>query len=190
FVAVEELLMNFFAGIETTAAVLSFGIDRLGVDTRVQERLLGEVEADDDCPYLECFINETMRYFPPIPFVVRQATVNAEIGSCDIKVGQLVVLSIVGVHHHPHYWKEPAVFDCSRAEFVQNTYDRRAFLPFISGPRTCGGATLARVELIEGLKALIRRFEIHRNGDQVSFDYGLALRPKSWELVEINRRGR
>jgi cytochrome P450 len=188
FVAVEELLMNFFAGIETTAATLSFAIDRLGVDARVQQRLFEEVEADGECPYLDCFINETMRYFPAIPFVVRQPVSDTAIGHTEFKAGQLIMLSVVGVHHHPAYWREPEIFDSSRAEFMQNTYDRRAFIPFLAGPRMCGGATLARLELVEGLKAFIRQFEVRRHGDEIRFDYGLALRPNTWAQIEIARR--
>jgi cytochrome P450 len=187
FAALNELLMNFFAGIETTAATLSFAIDRLGIDKRVEQRLLTEVNSEE-CPYLECFLNETMRYFPAIPFVVRQVASDTTIDGCSFRMGQLLVLSIVGVHHDRRYWKKPEIFDCSRVEFLGNTYDRRAFIPFLTGPRTCGGARLARMELTEGLKAFIRRFKVERKGDEIKFDYGLALRPNSWDLIEISKR--
>jgi cytochrome P450 len=188
FVALDEFLMNFFAGVETTAATLSFAIDRLGIDVRVQNRLLNEIEANGDLPYLDCYINETMRYFPAIPFVIRQAACDAAIGDVKFNAGDLVLLSIVGVHHNPSHWKDPQVFDCSRVEFMQSTYDRRAFIPFLAGPRICGGAKLARMELVEGLKAFIRRFRVERKGDAINFDYGLALRPNSWNLVAISER--
>jgi cytochrome P450 len=187
FGALDEFLMNFFAGIETTAATLSFAIDRLGVDSRVRERLLKEVNSDR-CPYLECFLNETMRYFPAIPFVVRQVMVDTTIDDTTFQAGQLVVLSIVGAHHDPRYWRDPEIFDCSRVEFLRNTYNRRAFIPFLAGPRMCGGARLARMELIEGLKAFIRGFNVEREGDEIKFDYGLALRPNSWERMKISKR--
>jgi cytochrome P450 len=54
--------------------------------------------------------------------------------------------------------------------------------------RSCGGAKLARLELIEGLKASIRRFIVTRKGDELSFDYTIAMRPKSWDHVEIATR--
>jgi cytochrome P450 len=52
----------------------------------------------------------------------------------------------------------------------------------------CGGARLARMELIEGLKAFIRGFNVEREGDEIKFDYGLALRPNSWERMKISKR--
>jgi cytochrome P450 len=183
----EELLMNFFAGIETTAATLGFAIDRLGVDERVQRRLYDETTSDVT-DYLDCFINETMRYFPPIPFVVRQAARDIAVNGTTFKEGQTLVLSIIGVHHDERHWDRPFVFHTSRPAFLNGDYNRRAFIPFLSGPRMCGGATLAKLELIEGLGAFIRAFQVMRQGDDIAFDYGLALRASSWDLVTINRR--
>jgi cytochrome P450 len=187
FDPVEELLMNFFAGIETTAATLSFAIDRLGVDAKVQARLRTELHDGQSETYLSCFIQETMRYFPAIPFVVREVASDITIDDLHLANGQTVILSIVGLHHNPRYWIDPQIFDCSRSEFIGNAYDRRAFIPFLSGPRMCGGAKLAKLELDEGLKAFIRHFNISNQTDEIGFDYGLALRPRSRHAASITR---
>src|SRR5262245_38929069 len=158
FVAAEELMMNFFAAVESTTATLATAIDRLGVYADVQHRLAAEVTANQTCPQLECFINEILRYYPSIPFIVRQVASDAEIEGLQLKAGSIIIISIIGVHHHPGYWKDPDRFDCDRPEFVEDSYDRRAFIPFSSGIRSCGGAKLARLELSEGLKAFIERF--------------------------------
>ena len=188
FDPLQELLMNFFAGIETTAATLSFAIDRLGADPRVQQRLFDEIQAGKQEVYLNCFVQETMRYFPAIPFVVREAASDGSLNGVNFTKGQIVVVSVVGLHHNSECWNEPEIFDCSRAEFLDDTYNRRAFLPFLSGPRMCGGAKLAKLELVEGLRAFVRRFTVHGGTDEIGFDYGLALRPKSWSEVRIERR--
>jgi cytochrome P450 len=189
FNPLDELLMNFFAGIETTAATLSFAIDRLGIDARVQQRLYDEILSDQGDPYLDCFVQETLRYFPTIPFVVRQATLDAVLKGTALTRGQPFLISIIGLHHDPSNWNEPDIFDCSRPEFLDNTYDRRAFLPFLAGPRMCGGARLAKMELNEGLKAFMRRFSVKGGTDEVGFDYGLALRPRTPAGFLISRRG-
>jgi cytochrome P450 len=188
FDALEELLMNFFAGIETTTATLSFAIDRLASDPRIQQRLFDEIDAADEQRYLDCFIQETMRFFPPIPFVVREAAASDRLNGVTLRKDQTVLVSIVGLHHNGSYWNEPEIFDCSRAEFLNDSYNRRAFLPFLAGPRICGGAKLAKLELIEGLKAAVRHFTFCGRTDDVRFDYGLALRPKSWAEVSFSRR--
>jgi len=72
FNPLDELMMNFFAGLETTAATLDLPSDRLGIDPRVEQRLHDEIHAGRGEPYLDCFVQETLRYFPTIP--VRRKT--------------------------------------------------------------------------------------------------------------------
>jgi cytochrome P450 len=182
-----ELLMNFFAAIETTAATLCFAIDRLGVSARVQERLHEEVTRNEDT-YLSCFIQETLRYFPTIPFVVRETVEKTTLGGTTIAEGQPFMISIVGLHHDKRKWTDPDVFDTSRAEFLTSSYDRRSFLPFLAGPRMCGGAKLARLELKEGLRAFVRAFETKNDSENVGFDYGITLRPRALGRVTFSRR--
>ena len=180
--------MNFFAAVESTTATLSIAIDRLGVHQHVQEGLAGSVAADQMSPQLDWFINEVLRYYPSIPFMVRQVAADVELERLSLKKGGIIIISVIGVHHHQDYWKDADRFDCGRSEFVENVYDRRAFIPFSSGIRSCGGAKLARLELTEGLKAFIRSFVVKRQGDDISFDYVMAMRPSSWERVTISRR--
>jgi cytochrome P450 len=186
----EELLMNFFAGIETSAATLSWCITCLAPNPKVQERVHREAIGNEEAtPYLECFINETMRYFPAIPFVIRQTASAETIGGTELQPNSLVLLSVVGLHHHPKYWKDPHILNTARAEFLENRYDRRAFVPFLTGPRMCGGARLARLEITEGLKTFLRLYEVRGGTSEFRFDYGLAMRPSSWSHIEIVKRG-
>ena len=182
-----ELLMNFFAAIETTVATLCFAIDRLGLSARAQDRLHGEDLRGGDT-YLNCFINETLRYFPTVPFVVREAAEDVELDGITLRQGQTFLISIVGLHFDVQRWVEPEIFDSSRQEFLTNTYDRRSFLPFLAGPRMCGGAKLAGLELREGLRAFVRRFEVSNSSEDVGFDYGITLRPRHLGAMTFARR--
>jgi cytochrome P450 len=185
----EEFMMNFFAGVETTAATLCWAVDRLGADQQAQSRLYDEVSQDGEhFPLLECFINETMRYFPPIPFIIREVVSRQRLNDQELFPGTLLLVSVVGVHHHQDYWDEPHIFDSRRPAFLQNTYDRTAFIPFLAGPRMCGGSRLARLELTEGLKCFIRMYSAKRTTDEVFFDYGLALRPVLPNNLQVSRR--
>lgn len=187
FDPVHELLMNFFAAIETTAATLCFAIDRLGLSTSVQDRLHEDILNDNDV-HLNCFINETLRCFPTVPFVVRQAVEETRLGGAVVARGQAFLISIVGLHHDPRAWGDAHVFDASRKEFLTDSYDRRAFLPFLAGPRMCGGARLARLELREGLKAFLRRFSVTNDSVAVGLDYGITLRPRALGRMTFSRR--
>lgn len=183
-----EFMMSFFAAIETTTATLSTAIDRLGVYTAAQKNLHAEVLADETFPRLECFVNEVLRFYPPVPLLTRLVASDTRLEELELKAGSVITVSIVGVHHHPAYWKDPDIFDCERPEFAQNSYDRRAFIPYASGIRSCGGARLAQLELIEGLKAFIRHFIVSRAGDSLSFDYAVVMRPKSLNCLKITSR--
>ncbi len=188
FNAADEFMMNFFAATESSSSTLSTAINRLGVHQAAQERLAAEVTAGENFAQLECFINETLRCYPPIPFVVRQVASETKIEGLPLKPGNVIIISIIGIHRHSGYWKDPELFDPARVEFVEDTYDRRAFIPFGKGLRTCGGTRLARLELAEGLKAFIRQFVVTHESDELSFEYSLAMRPKSWEGMQISRR--
>lgn len=189
FSPVEEFVMNFFAGVETTVTTALWVIDRLGANQQVQERIHTEVlSGEAQTPYTDCMINETMRYFPPIPFLTREVGADTVLDGHNLYAGQLIMVSIVGVHQNPAFWSNPRVFDASRKEFLENSFDRRAFIPFLTGPRMCGGARLGRLEVREAVLAIVRQFAFSRADDVIRFDYALALRPAQGASVSVSRR--
>jgi cytochrome P450 len=189
FSPVEEFVMNFFAGVETTVTTALWVIDRLGANQQVQERIHTEVLSGEALtPYTDCLINETMRYFPPIPFLTREVGADTVLDGRELYAGQLIMVSIIGVHQNPAFWSNPRVFDASRKEFVENSFDRRAFIPFLTGPRMCGGARLGRLEVKEAILAVVRQFAFSRADDIIRFDYALALRPAQESSVSVSRR--
>ncbi|RWC93027.1 MAG: cytochrome P450 [Mesorhizobium sp.] len=189
FSPIEEFVMNLFAGVETTVTTVLWVIDRLGANQKVQERIHDEIAgAKADTPFTDCFINETMRYFPPIPFLTREVSADTVIDGVALRAGQLIMLSIVGAHQHPEFWENPRTFDASRKEFIDNSFDRRAFIPFLTGPRMCGGARLGRLEVEQAVRAVVRQFAFARTDDIIRFDYALALRPASGMAVVVSRR--
>ncbi|TPI61063.1 cytochrome P450 [Mesorhizobium sp. B3-1-7] len=189
FSPIEEFVMNLFAGVETTVTTVQWVIDRLGANQQVQERIYSEIAGGKaQTPFTDCFINETMRYFPPIPFLTREVSTDAVLDGTSLRAGQLIMLSVVGVHQHPEFWENPRTFDASRKEFINNSFDRRAFIPFLTGPRMCGGARLGRLEVEQAVRAVVRQFAFTRADDVIRFDYALALRPASGMSVQVSRR--
>ena len=186
FRIVSEYLINSFAGSETSVTAILWAIDRLGAMPEFQEKLAA---MDPDSPEgeqaLEALINETLRYFPPIPLVIRRLAQDMDYRGGKLREGELIVVSIIGLHHSTDYWTNPQDFDPERPEFAEKTYNRQAFVPFAAGPRVCGGMRLARIEVREALRLFIKRFRVTRTAEQISFDYGLVLRPRdfmSWKL--------
>ena len=76
----------------------------------------------------------------------------------------------------------------SRLAFLNDSYDRTAFIPFLAGPRICGGSRLARIELSGGLRALVEQFVVHNDTGEIAFDYAIALHPRFAQTVSIERR--
>ena len=188
FSAEEEFLSNLFGGLETTVATSSWVLDRLAMNAQVQARVYDEIERGGKTPYTDCMINETMRYLPTIPFVDRLVVEDISLDGNDFRKGQVFVMSIISAHHHPQYWKDPHIFDSSRSEFMDDTYDRRAYIPFLTGHRMCGGARLARAEIYEAVRAAVKLFQFTRQDDIVHFDYGLALKPQKSTKISVSRR--
>ena len=154
-----------------------------------QERIHAEIlSGEAQTPYTDCMINETMRYFPPIPFLTREVGADTALDGRTLHAGQLVMVSIIGVHQNRAFWSNPRVFDASRKEFMENSFDRRAFIPFLTGPRMCGGARLGRLEVKEAVLAVVRQFAFSRADDIIRFDYALALRPAQGSSVGVSRR--
>ncbi|MEP6566187.1 MAG: cytochrome P450 [Mesorhizobium sp.] len=189
FSPIEEFVMNLFAGVETTVATVLWVIDRLGANQEVQQRIQSEINANAaETPFTDCIINETMRYLPSIPFLVREVGVDMVLDGKDLRTGQLILVSVVGVHQHPAFWEDPKTFDASRKEFIEDNYDRRAFIPFLTGPRMCGGARLGRLEVKEAVRAVVRQFTFARADNVIRFDYALALRPAAGSSISVSRR--
>lgn len=186
--ATEELLIGALAATESTTATMMMLIDRLGVNQNVQERIREERSSHSSSQiYASCFIKETLRYFPPIPFVSRTATADTEVNKHTIRRGQSFIVSIIGIHHDSRHWNAPHIFDSARSEFIDDGYDRKSFVPFLRGPRTCGGMRIAEIELASALNAFIDRFRSINSEPGISIDYSLVLRPKPTKTLHIER---
>lgn len=179
-----DFLTNMFAGIETTTASLMWMIDSLSRNSDMQTALLTDLENDDQTR-IDGFKNETMRFFPPIPFVVRKLTRPVEFSGVQLVAGDSVLLSLIGMHRDPNYWLEPHEFHASRPEFKNYS---SAFKPFLSGPRACGGRRIAEMEINVALRILLRNFIFKNTGPETGFRYSLAFRPIFTNDLKIKKR--
>lgn len=189
FDAVEELAMITFGGSETTTASILWCLDVAGRSTDVQNRMRDEVLTNSpDAKYLRTFIHEVLRRFPAVPMVTRKCLEDVELNGRMFHKGQTILISIVGLHHQADKWHDPDVFDASRAEFMQRSYDRQSFMPFSAGARTCGGTRLAMLEIEQALRHFLRNFNLRQSADHVGFDYSLAMAPSTSGTIELTPR--
>ena len=173
--AMADLMTNMFAGIETTTASLSWMIDSLGRNQALQDHLRADVGTG--AAMLTRFRNECLRVFPPIPFVVRSVVADTRLGTRDLAAGDLLLISLVGLHRDPGAWSAPGRFHATRPEFAPDAAPNPAFRPFLSGPRACGGRRIAEIEMTEALRHLLTSFRLESPPADPAFAYGLAFRP-------------
>jgi cytochrome P450 len=173
FDAVQEMLQNLLAASETVASSLLWAVDRLGRSPGLQDALRQQPDQ------LDLFIKELLRLFPPVPMVTRIALPDATVGGMAFQHHEPVVISLVGLHCHRDYWQQPFEFQLPRPEFAQDRYERLAYIPFLSGPRVCGGMRLALAEMQAALLQVLDLFDVLPVVDPLGFEYGLASRPSA-----------
>jgi len=173
-----DVLGNIFiflvAGHETTASVLSATMALLATHQEEQEELYrhirsvvpdGRLPAYQDVPQLSlvlAVIYETLRLFPPVSFVRREAAedciVPTDLGeTLPIPKGTMLVAMIDAMHRNPKYWPDPHEFRPSR---FLGDYNKDAFIPFSAGPRACIGRRFSEIEQIAVLSVIVLHYKI------------------------------
>lgn len=185
-----EITINLFAGTETTVSTMCWVLNILARQPDLQDRIAAQAQqAGSDAPALTHLIQEVMRYCPPVPLLVRTVAKSQEtLAGRPVPEGAMIALSIVGLHHHHDHWTDPARFDPARPEFVQNTYHRRAYLPFSAGPRVCGGLGLARAEIAIGLSRILAGYRIAPVAGPIRYEFSLTLRPLGTSQLQFMPR--
>jgi cytochrome P450 len=169
----DEVVTIMGAGHETTASALTWTWHLLSLHAEVEEKLHAEVDTVlggrvpvlSDLPELEyttCVIKESMRLFPPVWALARQALEEDEIGGFQIPRGSMVLLSPYVTHRHPGYWEFPERFDPDRFRGERSHESRLAYFPFGGGPRICIGNNFAMMEAVLILALVAQRFRLER----------------------------
>jgi cytochrome P450 len=154
----DEVLTLIAAGHETTATALSWTWYLLSQNPTAESKLHAELDrvlggraasvADlPNLPYTGMVIDETMRLYPPVWAVGRQAIDQDEVIGHRVPQGSNILLSQWLAHRHPAFWEKPERFEPERfaAERAAGR-PRYAFFPFGGGPRMCIGNLFALTE--------------------------------------------
>lgn len=147
----DELIALLEAGHETTATSLAWTFERLVRTPRVLERLLTELEGDDE-RYLDAVVKEALRVRPVVFAATRLLDAPVELGPYRVPSGWLAAPVISLVHRDPDVFPEPEEFRPERFLGEDTTRVQKAWMPFGGGRRYCAGAQLALLEM----KVIIR----------------------------------
>ncbi|MBX7433385.1 cytochrome P450 [Mycobacterium sp. Y57] len=141
------------AGNDTTAATLSWVVERLVRHPEVLHRVEQTLAAGDES-YLDAVITETLRLRPTIPFTAR--TVNRDVVVNDVFLprGSMIFLYINGIHRRADLYDAPDEFRPER--FLGTTPDPAHWLPFGGGINRCLGGNMAMFEARVLLRTILQ----------------------------------
>lgn len=98
--------------------------------------------------YMDQVLDESLRMYPPIQRTDRVAGADYTYENIRIQKGQLISISIYGLHHDSDVYPEPDKFRPERFdEASKASRDNLSFLPFGAGPRNCIGMRFATIEI-------------------------------------------
>ena len=175
---ISQSFLFFVAGFDTVSTAMTFLSYELSLNPEIQQRLFEEIREVDEnlegkaisydlvmkMQYLDMVVSESLRLWPPAPFVdrfcVKDYTYEDEDGlKFTIEKGQTIWFPIVGLHHDPKYYHNPEKFDPERfSPENRGNINRNAYLPFGVGPRNCIGSRFALMEVKIAMYYLLLNF--------------------------------
>lgn len=158
------------AGNETTTNLITNGVRILTEDPSL------ELELFENVDLIPTFIEEVLRFYPPIVAIGRVATQDTEIGSQMIRAGEQVISWVGAANRDESKFDDPNVFNIRRKP--------NPHMSFGFGIHFCLGAPLARLEGKIAMEMLFQNYkEITRIPDrnvtpiQSSFVFGVKNYP-------------
>ncbi|GGB44272.1 cytochrome P450 [Roseibium aquae] len=185
-----EAAVIFMAGHETTANTLAWTWYLLSQSPGVRQKLHAEVDAVlgdrtpdfkdvAKLPYCKAIIEETLRLYPPVPILAREAMEDVQISHKPIAKGSLVMVVPWLMHRNPELWDNADAFIPER--FIDpdaKKPNKYGYVPFSIGPRICAGLQFGMTEAILSLAILARHFDLAlQPGTDVQPVARLTLRP-------------
>ncbi|MCF6232750.1 MAG: cytochrome P450 [Rhodobacteraceae bacterium] len=168
---VDQVAIFFLAGHETSASALAWALYMMALYPDWQDRLASEAQVLDVCDFSHAkrlkvsrdVFRETLRLYPPVPMMVRQASCPEQFRDREVPRGSQIVLSPWHLHRHELLWDNPDGFDPDRWQTENGkTSQRNAYMPFSAGARVCTGAGFAMIEGPLILSMILRDFRVER----------------------------
>ncbi|CAN6559179.1 unnamed protein product [Malus baccata var. baccata] len=177
----------YLAGYETTAVSATWCLMLLASNPKWQESVRTEalqvcqgcIPDNDMIPkmkQLTMVIHESLRLYPPVTVVSREAFKDMKFGDINIPKGVNVWTTVATLHTDPEIWGPDAyVFNPDRfANGITGACKLpHVYMPFGMGPRVCLGQNLAMVELKILIALLVSNFSFSLSP---KYRHGPALR--------------
>ena len=200
---VAQAFVFFIAAFETSASTMALCLYELSKNQKAQRKLQREMDqvaekcGDEglnydlisDLKYLDCCIDETLRKYPPAPFLMRECVKSYKIPRSGLVIdkGTQVIISNYGIQRDPDIYADPLTFKPER--FLDSpsggaTGKGCVYLPFGDGPRMCIGMRMGKLIAKIGLYMLLTKFNFGFDGATPKGE--LAFSPKQFVLTLKN----
>ncbi len=195
---IDEILILFTAGHETTSNALTFTLFLLALHPEIQERVYEEVSGpmNDVSPieqiakyqYTKQCIEESMRLYPPAYFSDRVAIEDDIYDQLTLKKGTMILISFFEVHRHKGFWNDSESFNPDRFDpGIDKKEYANWYFPFGAGPRMCIGNNFAMYEMILAVSKLVRKYKIQTNLNRIEIKPLITLKPQNASITCTSR---
>lgn len=164
----DELMTLVFAGHETTATSMAWGLYWIHHLPEVHEKLKKELDTLENSPdpmrifhlpYLSAICNETLRITPAVPFTPpRMVRDTVELLGHQLEPGTVVIPSIYLTHRREDIYPQPQQFKPER--FLERQFSPYEFIPFGGGARSCIGQALAMFQMKLVLTTILSHYQL------------------------------
>ena len=194
---IDEILILFTAGHETTSNALTFAASLLARHPEWQDKIYEEYafakanstslnEFLRHCTVTKQVLEETMRLYPPAYFIDRVNIEEDEYNGMKIPAGSNLLFSCIEIHKHNDFWEDPLQFNPTRFDENAGMY-HDAYFPFGAGPRMCIGNNFAMYEMILAVTEMVSRFKITPINTPIEILPLITLKPKN-AILEFTAR--
>jgi cytochrome P450 len=197
----DQVVTMMVAGHETTANSMAWTWYLLSRHPGEWRRMVEEVDGVlgtraptyEDVPrlaYTKQVLQESLRLYPPIWTISREAIAADRIAGHEVPAGRTVMVCPFANHRSPKIWSNPEGFDPDRwAPERAKGYHKYAWFPFAGGPRSCIGARFGFIETQVMLAMVAQRFALELvPGQVVTPEPMITMRPRHGLWMTLRRR--
>ncbi len=193
--AVDEMLILFHAGSEIVANTLAWALHLLATNPEIETELLQEITtvlggrlphaADlERLPFTEMVIRETLRLYPPVWVITRQATREAQIGKYFVPSGSALFVCPYALHHNPRLFTNAETFMPQRLSAgFEKRINRYSYMPFGAGVRASLEESFVTTVSTLLLAGIVGRWQLESiTAPELEIDRGMTLRPTPFSM--------